>query len=205
MQRFVLRQNIARYQGLLGQETDDARRQTLARLLITAEREFAMESSATEGVGPQAAVPSRVVLNATARYIARFGEELALSGKLYLVLDPGPGLRILDASDAYAAATMTVRSELRGRHLFDVFPDNPDDPSADGVANLYASLRTAAESRRPHVMPVQRYDVRGDDGVFVERHWRPTNSPVLDSDDHLIALLHHVEDVTSKFCSGRTS
>jgi PAS domain-containing protein len=44
----------------------------------------------------------------------------------YLVLDPG--LRVVAVSDAYLRATMTEREAIAGRGIFDVFPDNPDDP-----------------------------------------------------------------------------
>ena len=53
---------------------------------------------------------------------------------LYLVL--APDLRIVAASDAYLRATMTHREDILGRGLFEVFPDNPDDPAATGVRNL---------------------------------------------------------------------
>jgi hypothetical protein len=43
-------------------------------------------------------------------------------------------------SDAYLRATMTNREEILGRRLFDVFPDNPEDTAATGVANLRSSL-----------------------------------------------------------------
>jgi hypothetical protein len=33
-------------------------------------------------------------------------------------------------------------------------------------------LRTAAETGRPHFMPVQRYDLRRPDGKFAERRTR---------------------------------
>jgi hypothetical protein len=49
---------------------------------------------------------------------------------------------------------MTSRHRLAGERLFDVFPDNPDDPPADGVSNLYASLRIAAETGQPHAMKI---------------------------------------------------
>ena len=73
----------------------------------------------------------------------------------YLVLDPG--LDIVGVSDAYLEATMTRREEIVGRHLFDVFPDNPEDDDATGVASLRASLervlapRPAGHHGRPEV------------------------------------------------------
>ena len=50
---------------------------------------------------------------------------------LYLVLRPD--LRIVAASDAYLAATLTKRDDIIGRSLFEVFPTNPDDPKADQI------------------------------------------------------------------------
>jgi hypothetical protein len=47
---------------------------------------------------------------------------------LYLVLTST--FTIEAASDAYLKATMTKREEILGRHLFEVFPNNPGDPTA---------------------------------------------------------------------------
>jgi signal transduction histidine kinase/ActR/RegA family two-component response regulator len=116
---------------------------------------------------------------------------------LYLVL--APDLRILAASDAYLQATMTARSAIVGRHIFEVFPDNPDDPTATGVANLRASLERALQSRAPDAMAVQKYDIRrpeSDGGRFEIRHWSPVNSPVLDAAGEVRYIIHRVEDVT---------
>lgn len=49
----------------------------------------------------------------------------------YLVL--APDLTIVAVNDAYLQATMTEREKILGRRLFEVFPDNPDDPEATGV------------------------------------------------------------------------
>jgi hypothetical protein len=114
---------------------------------------------------------------------------------LYLVLDPS--LTIVAVTDAYAAATMTERAEIVGRGVFDAFPDNPQDPGAEGVANLRASLERVIREHVRDVMPVQKYDIRRPDGDgFEERFWSPTNSPVLDASGQLIYIIHRVEDVT---------
>jgi len=112
----------------------------------------------------------------------------------YLVLDPQ--LDIVAVSDAYLAATLTRREEILGRHLFDVFPDNPDDPAADGVRNLHASLERVLERRVPDTMAIQKYDIRRPDGSFEERHWSPVNTPVLDDHGRVRFIIHRVEDVT---------
>ena len=113
---------------------------------------------------------------------------------LYLVL--ASDLKIVAVSDAYLRATMTRREEILGRGLFEVFPDNPDDPTATGVSNLHASLDRVLRTRAPDTMAIQKYDVRRPDGVFEERFWSPVNSPVCGADGRIEYIIHRVEDVT---------
>jgi PAS domain S-box-containing protein len=120
----------------------------------------------------------------------------ALPG-LYLLLTPE--LIIVGASDAYLRATMTRREDVMGRHLFQVFPDNPDDPDATGVSKLGASLQRVLAGRVPDAMAVQKYDVRrpeAEGGAFEERYWSPVNSPVFGPDGRISLIVHRVEDVT---------
>ena len=115
----------------------------------------------------------------------------------FLVLDPD--LIIVAVSDAYLRATMTSRAEIVGRGLFEVFPDNPDDPEATGEGNLRASLDRVSRDRVPDTMAVQQYDIRrpeAEGGGFEVRHWSPLNSPVLGPDGELAYIIHRVTDVT---------
>jgi PAS domain S-box-containing protein len=115
----------------------------------------------------------------------------------YLLLRPD--FTIVGVTEAYLAATMTVRDQILGRGLFDVFPDNPDDPAADGTRNLRASLLRVLASRRPDRMPVQKYDIprpEAQGGGFEERYWSPFNSPVAGPDGTVKYIVHCVEDVT---------
>jgi signal transduction histidine kinase/CheY-like chemotaxis protein len=116
---------------------------------------------------------------------------------LYLVLSPE--FVIVGVSDAYAKATMTKREAILGRGLFEVFPDNPDDPAADGVRNLRASLHRVLENRSADPMAVQKYDIRRPDsegGGFEERFWSPVNSPVFGPEGEIEYIIHRAEDVT---------
>jgi signal transduction histidine kinase/ActR/RegA family two-component response regulator len=116
---------------------------------------------------------------------------------LYLVLDPE--LQIVAASDAYLEATMTRRDQIVGRGLFDVFPDNPDDPEATGVSNLSASLERVRRHQVADTMAVQKYDIQrpeSEGGGFEERYWSPKNMPVLGEDGELSYIIHRVRDVT---------
>lgn len=116
---------------------------------------------------------------------------------LYLVLNPQ--LVIVGVSDAYARATMTRREDILGKGVFEVFPDNPDDPAAEGVRNLHASLQQVLRTAAPDAMLVQKYDIRKPDeegGGFEERYWSPLNMPVPDADGNIRYIIHKVEDVT---------
>jgi PAS domain-containing protein len=113
---------------------------------------------------------------------------------LYLVLTRD--LIVVAASDAYLRATMTDRQEIMARHLFEVFPDNPEDPGATGVSNLRASLDRVLRFARPDAMAVQKYDVRRPDGSFEERYWSPLNTPLLNQIGEVEWIIHRAEDVT---------
>jgi signal transduction histidine kinase/CheY-like chemotaxis protein len=112
---------------------------------------------------------------------------------LYLVLDEG--LKIVAVSDAYLRATSTRRESVLGRGLFEVFPDNPDDPRADGVRNLKASLERVLASGQPDAMAVQKYDIPREGGGFELRYWSPRNFPVK-VEGRVVSIIHRVEDVT---------
>jgi PAS domain-containing protein len=203
MKKYVCEQNIAHFEKLLSETTDPSLQHTLQSLLSSAKRELAILNSTLAGAD---ALPfehlrrQRVDAQAVRQ---QFQPEFDDSPHPYMLLDPGPGLHIVDINGAYAKATFITRSDVVGKSLFEIFPDNPDDALADGVSNLYASLRIVAQTGKPHAMAIQRYDIRDPKGEFVERHWQPTNTPIHDGDRHLIFLLHHVEDVTDQVRSSR--
>lgn len=114
-----------------------------------------------------------------------------------LILDRD--FRIVAANAAYLAVTMTRLSDIEGRHLFTVFPDNPQDAGATGVAKLRASLERVLSTGRQDAMPVQRHDMRRPPeqrGSFEERYWSPINTPVCDAGGNIVYIVHRVVDVT---------
>ncbi|MBR0691270.1 PAS domain-containing protein [Bradyrhizobium manausense] len=201
MQRFVCEQNIVHFERLLNEATEATVQHTVRALLASAKRQLALLNSAASGADATPFEQRRRQQTDAATIRQQFQPEFDSSPHPYMLLDPGPGLLIVDVNDAYAAATFISRSDVVGRSLFEIFPDNPDDPLADGVSNLYSSLRIVGETGRAHAMKVQRYDIRDGDGTFVERHWQPINSPIHDAAGHLVYLLHHVEDVSAQVAS----
>ncbi|MDP5315690.1 MULTISPECIES: PP2C family protein-serine/threonine phosphatase [Streptomyces] len=103
-----------------------------------------------------------------------------------------------DVNEAYLRASGRTRSQIVGRYMFDVFPDNPSDPAASGTRNLQASLLRVAATGERDAMALQRYDVEDPDrpGRWEERYWSPVNAPVVDADGRVALVLHRVEEVT---------
>lgn len=116
---------------------------------------------------------------------------------LYLIISPD--FKIIGVNDAYMHATLTKRSEIVGRHLFEVFPDNPDDPAATGTYNLRASIQRALKNGVADVMAIQKYDIRRqaeDGGGFEERYWSPVNTPIFNDHGKIVCIIHSAKDVT---------
>jgi signal transduction histidine kinase len=125
------------------------------------------------------------------------------SPDVLLVLRPDPPrYTMVAATRARLEVTRTTREQTIGQPLFEVFPDNPDDPQATGTRNLRASLEHVLATRTPHTMAVQKYDIRGPDGRFDERYWSPKNLPVLSPSGEVLFILHRVEDVTELVRAG---
>ena len=109
-----------------------------------------------------------------------------------------PDLVVADVNDAYLRATGRTRGELVGHNIFDVHPDNPADPTADGVRNLSASLDRVMRFKSADTMAVQKYDVPlpGQREAFQAKWWSPVNTPVLAPDGEVQWILHRVVDMT---------
>lgn len=100
------------------------------------------------------------------------------------------------ANQAYLAASGRTLDDLLGVNIFEAFPDNPEDPEADGVAKLQSSLERVVRSSRPHNMVIQRYDVPDEAaGHWTPRFWSPVNFPIVGGGS-VVGVMHQVEDLT---------
>ena len=112
---------------------------------------------------------------------------------------------ILDVNDAYLEASGRSREQLLGRNLFDVFPQNPDDPGVLGPGQLRDSFEAVvATGERDVIMPV-RYDVEdpGMPGTFEERYWAVVNTPLFDGSGRCVMITHRADEVTHIVNQGR--
>jgi serine phosphatase RsbU (regulator of sigma subunit) len=119
----------------------------------------------------------------------------ALPGMVALLT---PDLVYADANEEFLRVSGRRRLDVIGRYLFDVFPDNPDDPGATGMRNLEASLRRVLTTGERDAMALQRYDLEDPDrpGEWETRYWSPVNAPVYGPGGKVVLLVHRVEEVT---------
>jgi PAS domain S-box-containing protein len=106
---------------------------------------------------------------------------------------------VLAVSDAFATATKTIREDIVGRNIFDVFPDNPHDSTANGENTIRASLNRVLTTKTPDRLAVVRYDIpnpESEHGEFITKYWRPRHSPVLDELNNVKYIIQQAEDVT---------
>ncbi|MDQ1021309.1 PP2C family protein-serine/threonine phosphatase [Streptomyces afghaniensis] len=119
----------------------------------------------------------------------------ALPGMVALLT---PELVYADVNEEFVRASGRSREQLVGRYLFDVFPDNPNEPASTGMRNLEASLYRVLATGERDAMALQRYDVEDPErpGEWQERYWSPVNAPLLGPDGKVALILHRVEEVT---------
>ncbi len=115
---------------------------------------------------------------------------------LLVLLPDSPRFTMVAATKQRLIATHTTKEQILGRGLFEIFPDNPDDPSANGAANLRASLERVLATKAPDTMAVQKYDIALPDGQFEVKYWSPRNIPVLSPAGEVQYILHRAVDVS---------
>ncbi|WP_165930012.1 ATP-binding protein [Flavobacterium caseinilyticum] len=116
---------------------------------------------------------------------------------LLQVLDTN--LAVIAISNAFLQATMKERNAVINQNIFDAFPINPDDKSADGEKNIRASFDHVLKNKVTDILPVQKYDIKKperDGGGFEVKYWKVTHSPVLAGDGSVKYIIQHAEDIT---------
>jgi PAS domain-containing protein len=195
MDRFILRETIKRFQEMLAEDLSEEERKYAAAEVTSMQGKLALLDAAYLGAQEypdQIGEPSPIDQKL-------FQSLLRTSADALLVIDPRPGLRIVDMTPAFEAITLTDRRRAIGESIFDIYPDNPALPNADGVHNVFNSFRTVAARGDANAMDVQRYDVRDANGEFVERYWRPLHMPLFNAKSELVWLVTRLEDVTDQF------
>ena len=115
---------------------------------------------------------------------------------LLVLLPDSPKFTAIAATKARLASTRSTLDQTIGHGLFELFPDNPDDPEAHATRNLRASLERVLATQAADTMAVQKYDIPLPDGGFEAKYWSPINIPILAADGSVQYILHRAVDVT---------
>jgi PAS domain-containing protein len=119
------------------------------------------------------------------------------SPRLCLILDAN--FTLIAQNEAHAAATMTKPEDTIGHSLFEVFPDNPNDATADGLSYLRRSLLNVLKTRAEDIIETLKFDIErplSEGGGFDVRYWRVVNTPVLGEDGFVRWIVNSVDDIT---------
>jgi len=119
----------------------------------------------------------------------------ALPGMVALLT---PDLVYADANDDFLRLAGRTREQLLGRYIFDVFPENPNEPAAAGMRETRASMLRVAAAGERDTMALLRYDIEDPQrpGHWQEHYWSPVNAPVHGPDGQVVLVVHRVEEVT---------
>jgi hypothetical protein len=194
VERFLLRENMRVCRERLACSQDPFQIRGLRETLASAERRLALLQAERFGVQAKPGIAGAFKTEQSARRLAQLRPVLHASPQPHVVIDARPGLNVLELNDAFEQASMASRRGCIGRPSFDVFPDNPERPTADSVANAYAVLAKAAETGRTQSWGLQRYDLRDASGRFIEKYWRGWTTPILDDDRQLMFLVQRIEE-----------
>ncbi|HUQ67814.1 MAG TPA: ATP-binding protein [Flavitalea sp.] len=121
----------------------------------------------------------------------------SLPGSCILLQIDAPHYTILAATPEYCVQTVTTKEYLIGKGMFEAFPPNPDDPADTGTNDVRASLDHVRLYKKPHQLPVQRYDIAGQDGQLIQTYWSAINKPVFSSNGELAFIIHTAENITA--------
>ncbi|MDB4991588.1 MAG: zraS8 [Myxococcaceae bacterium] len=126
-----------------------------------------------------------------------FGRFFDASPNAYMVVDRE--LRYVAANHAYLRATASTLDALLGHSVFELFPNDHDEPNNASARVLKASLqRVLAEGQPdtiallPYRMP--RHTERGI--VLEERYWSASHVPIFDGAGQVEYIMQHTVDVT---------
>lgn len=112
----------------------------------------------------------------------------------YVVVDANR--TIVAATDSFLASTGVQRDRV-GRDILAVFPDNPEDPTANGTTVLRGAIESVIADKIGLDLPPQRYDMEQPDGSFEVRYWKPTFIPIFGAAGEVQYVLRGADDVTA--------
>jgi len=122
----------------------------------------------------------------------------ATPGISVIMLPDAPVYTHVAVSNDFVQSTGLRREDVIGIGHFEVFPKSPDDSNSTGEQNLKASFEYILQHRKPHEIPLQRYDIPNGDGSFSQKYWKINNAPILNEAGDVLYIIHSALDITEQ-------
>lgn len=120
----------------------------------------------------------------------------SLPGQHIVVDVDDPVFTLIDENEAHARVALTKRENVVGKPFFEVFPDTSDKFLTTGVSDIAESFKRVIQTGAPDTMDALKYDIKDQQGNYVERFWQATHYPLLDNDGKVVAIFQQTEDIT---------
>lgn len=101
-------------------------------------------------------------------------------------------LNFVYANDAYLKSTHKDWEDLRGIHVFKIFPDTPD--RVEYVHKKFCDCLAGEVTR----LEAQPYNILESDGSERLHYWQATQEPILNENGDVVYLAQYIDDVTSR-------
>ncbi|WP_207531753.1 PAS domain-containing protein [Desertivirga arenae] len=109
-----------------------------------------------------------------------------------------PDFTVIDINRAFLEVSGAKPSDILGKGIFEVFPENPKDSnSKKNLEALRNRLIETVLNKNKTELPLQKYDIpiRGTK-EFDIRYWQASNSPILGEDGEVEFIVHVTTDIT---------
>jgi PAS domain S-box-containing protein len=121
----------------------------------------------------------------------------ARPGITMILLADTPFYTIIAVSNDFVTTSGRKREEVIGKSHFEIFPENPADPSS-GAHSLQNSFDYILKHKTSHNIPLIQYDIPDGKGGFLKKYWKCVNAPVLDKKGEVAYVIHTSEDITEQ-------
>ncbi len=122
----------------------------------------------------------------------------ASPGIAVALLPDDPIYTVVAVSNDFERITGIKRKDAVGQSYLKLFPANPDDPHFTGEQNIRKSFEYVLSYKVAYDLPLQRYDITNEIGVFEERYWKAKNVPLIDVTGKVTHIIHAAEDITAQ-------
>ncbi|MBU2018872.1 MAG: PAS domain S-box protein [Bacteroidetes bacterium] len=121
------------------------------------------------------------------------------SHPIFLLNTDDPFFTVLDANQSFLDISNRKVTELIGKGIFEVFPENPENTNTLNQHSIRAALYGIIEGKPKDVVDEFRYDIQSEDkSAFLTRYWQTTLSPIKDKTGKVQFILVEPVDITQR-------